>query len=226
MIGFYCINKPTGMGSTKVVSSVKKFTKQKCGHLGTLDPAASGVLPVAVGKATKLFDYFLSKDKEYFAICKFGVETDTLDAEGKVVSTNNRIIKKMQIEQVLKQFLGEIYQIPPNYSSIKVDGKASYKLAREGKSVEHKSRKIQVFSISCEQIEQNLFAFVVHCSAGTYIRTLISDIAKAVGSVATTVCIIRTKSGSCDISQSVTIDELENAIAATRIIPITMSVLV
>ena len=198
------------MGSTQVVSKVKWLTKQKCGHLGTLDPMASGVLPVAVGKATKLFDYFLSKDKEYFAISKFGIETDTLDSEGKIVRTSNKVIQKTQIDKVIPQFLGKIDQIPPKYSSVKVSGAAAYQLARAGKNIKLPSRKVEIYNLACQKLKTNLFAFKIHCSAGTYVRSLVSDIAKAVGSVATTVCIIRTRSGKFDISNSSTLQELES----------------
>lgn len=210
MIGFYVVNKPTSTNSTKIVTKIKHITKQKCGHLGTLDPLASGVLPVAVGKATKLFDYFLNKDKNYFAIGLFGAETDTLDSDGKIIKRQNIQIEKSQIDAVLPQFVHKIKQIPPLYSAIKVDGKRAYDIAREGKEAAIESREVEIFNLSVEQKDTNLFAFNIHCSSGTYVRTLISDIAKSVGTVATTVCIIRESSGPFTLDMSSTIEEVEN----------------
>ena len=215
MLGFYCINKPSGMGSTQVVSAVKRFTGAKCGHLGTLDPMASGVLPVAVGKATKLFDWFLTKDKKYFAIGLFGTLTDTLDAEGKITQKQEVNITKQQIDKVLDNFKGKISQIPPLYSAVSVNGKKAYELARDGQNIDLPTRNVSIYDLQCKtQISKNLFAFTVHCSAGTYIRTLINDIAKSVGTVATTVCIIRTDSGAFNIQNSNTIQELQDGKAS------------
>lgn len=211
MIGFYVVNKPTGANSTKMVSIAKRATKQKCGHLGTLDPMASGVLPIAVGKATKLFDWFLQKDKRYFAIGKFGVQTDTLDSEGSVQIRQEVDIQKQQIDQVLSLFKGEILQTPPLYSSISINGTRAYDLARKGDNFEVPSRKVHIYDIQCTQkIDKNLFAFELHCSAGTYVRSLILDIAKKLNTVATTVCIIRLSSGAFDLSMTSTPEEIEN----------------
>ena len=211
MLGFYNINKPTGATSTQMVSIVKKSTKQKCGHLGTLDPMASGVLPVAVGKATKLFDWFLYKDKQYFAIGLFGVKTDTLDAEGKVEQKQQVNISKQQIDNVVCRFNGEIKQIPPQYSSISINGQRAYDLARAGKDFQLPTRKVNIYNLKCtKQVGQNLFAFNIHCSAGTYVRSLILDIAQKLGTVATTVCIIRTASGLFNIHNSYTPEQIVN----------------
>lgn len=210
MTGFYCINKQTGTNSTKVVSIIKKVTKQKCGHLGTLDPLAGGVLPVAVGKATKLFDYFLNKDKKYYAIGLFGIETDTLDSEGIITKKESVEIKKTQIEQILPQFIGKIEQIPPKYSAISINGKRSYELARDGKEVEIPPRKVDIYDIKCNKKTDNLFEFYIHCSSGTYVRALINDIAKKLGTIATTLCIIRMSSGPFNIDCSNTLDEFQN----------------
>ena len=211
MLGFYNINKPTGQSSTKIVSHVKWFSKQKSGHLGTLDPMAGGVLPIAVGKATKLFDWFLQKDKEYFAIGLFGTQTDTLDAEGTVELKHQVNITKEQIDAVIDQFRGEISQIPPKYSAISINGAKAYDLARLGKDFAVPERKVNVFDLQCLRQEgENLFSFKIHCSAGTYVRSLILAIAQKLGTVATTVCIIRTKSGSFTINDSNTVEELED----------------
>lgn len=209
MLGFYNINKPTGATSTQMVSAVKRATRQKCGHLGTLDPMASGVLPVAVGKATKLFDWFLNKDKQYFAIGLFGVQTDTLDAEGKIEKKEVVNVTKEQIDNIISSFRGEIQQIPPLYSSISINGQRAYDLARSGKDFQLPTRKVQIYSIECsEQVGKNLFAFNIHCSAGTYIRALILAIAQKLGTVATTVCIIRKASGAFKLETAYTPEEI------------------
>ena len=211
MIGFYNVLKPTGVSSTYVVSKVKRFAGEKrVGHLGTLDPAASGTLPVAVGKATKFFDYFLNKDKVYFAVAEFGVETDTLDSEGKVQKIQDTQVSREKIEGVLSQFVGKIKQVPPVFSALKIDGKKAYELAREGKEVKLQERTTQVYSICLiDEIAQNKYSFRVHCSAGTYIRTLLSDIAKALEEIANVPVIIREKSGPFDIVSAVTLEDIQ-----------------
>ena len=219
LTGFVNIIKPTGMTSSDVVLRVKKILKtKKVGHLGTLDPAASGVLPIAVGRGTKFFDYFLNKNKEYIAIVKFGIETDTLDSFGNIAGKTNSVVTKDQIENVLSKFIGTIKQVPPKYSAIKINGKKACDLARDDVLFEIKPREITIFDIKLlKQIKENMFMFKVNCSAGTYIRTLFSDIAYAVGNVSTTPVIIRTKSGRFDIEKSITLDELEKTNKITSI---------
>ena len=210
--GFINIIKPTGMTSSDVVCKIKKILHmKKVGHLGTLDPAASGVLPVAVGKATKFFDYFLTKDKCYTAVVKFGIQTDTLDSFGNITKEDNNIdISKEMILSKLKNFIGKINQYPPKYSALKVGGKKAYELARDGVEFELKPRKITIFDIKLrEKCEKNTYIFDVHCSAGTYIRTLFSDIAESLGTVAFVPTIIRTKSGAFGLNNAITFDELE-----------------
>lgn len=211
LTGFVNIIKPTGMSSSDVVCKVKKILgTKKVGHLGTLDPAASGVLPLAVGRATKFFDYFLNKDKIYVARVQFGVETDTFDSFGTVTATDNKEISIDKIKSVLCKFIGKVKQIPPKYSAVKVGGKRAYELARNDISFEIQPREIDIFSIDvCETSRKNEFIFVVHCSAGTYIRTLMSDIAREINSISTTFVIIRTKSGLFDNKSALTLDELE-----------------
>lgn len=210
-IGFVNIIKPTGMTSFDVVQRVKNVLKTKrVGHLGTLDPAASGVLPIAVGRATKFFDYFLKKDKVYVARVKFGVETDTLDSFGNITKTIEGEVNENELLGILKTFVGEIDQVPPQYSAVKVNGKRAYELARENANFVIKPRNITIFSIILqEKCEKNEFLFKVHCSAGTYIRTLFSDIAKAINTVATTTAIIRTRSGLFENSSSQCLKDFE-----------------
>lgn len=209
--GFVNIIKPTGMTSSDVVCKIKKILHmKKVGHLGTLDPAASGVLPVAVGKATKFFDYFLKKDKKYTAVVKFGIQTDTLDSFGNITNQNNLEVNKEMILNHLDSFIGEIEQYPPKFSALKVGGKKAYELARSGVEFELKPRKITIYDIKLrEQTDKNTFIFDVHCSAGTYIRTLFLDLAEKIGTVAYVPVIIRTKSGAFEMKNAVTFEEFE-----------------
>lgn len=208
--GFVNVIKPTGMSSSDVVCKVKKILGiKKVGHLGTLDPAASGVLPIAFGKATKFFDYFLKKDKVYIADVKFGIMTDTLDSFGKVIARVEKTVQSCEIEDVIPQFIGKIQQIPPKYSAIKVNGKKACDIARAGIELELKPREIEIYSIELlGQLGDNSFRFKVHCSAGTYIRTLFNDIAKKLNTVATTPVIIRVKSGSFEIDDAALLEEV------------------
>jgi len=213
LTGFVNILKPTGATSSDVVIKVKKILKtKKVGHLGTLDPAASGVLPIAIGKATKFFDYFLNKDKEYYAIVKFGVETDTLDAFGNITNKDYKIIKKQDIINAIPAFTGNIMQVPPKYSAVKVNGKRAYDLARENVDFEIKPKQIKTHSIELvNELGDNMFLFKVNCSAGTYIRSLFYDIAKHIGTISATPVIIRTVSGRFNQQNAITLDELESA---------------
>ena len=209
MIGFYNVLKPTGVSSGFVVNKIKRITNEKVGHLGTLDPSASGVLSIAVGKATKFFDYFLNKDKEYVALAKFGVLTDTLDSDGTVIEKDNVNVLLEDIEKIIPKMCGEILQIPPIFSSKNVNGERAYDLARQGKDVVLEPKKVQIYSIKVEKMHQNnLFRLKIHCSSGTYVRSIVRDIAKELGTNATTVCIIRIASGKFKIDESVTLDDI------------------
>lgn len=209
MIGFYNVLKPTGVSSGFVVNKIKRITNEKVGHLGTLDPSASGVLSIAVGKATKFFDYFLNKDKEYVALAKFGVLTDTLDSDGTVIEKDNVNVSLEDIEKMIPKMCGEILQIPPIFSSKNVNGERAYDLARQGKDVVLEPKKVQIYSIKVEKMHKNnLFRLKIHCSSGTYVRSIVRDIAKELGTNATTVCIIRIASGKFKIDESVTLDDI------------------
>ena len=209
--GFVNIIKPTGMTSSDVVIKVKKILKtKKVGHLGTLDPAASGVLPISVGCATKFFDYFLSKDKEYYALVQFGYSSDTLDSFGEVEKVSDKIVSEEMIKSVLPNFIGNIDQIPPKYSAIKINGKRACDLARDNIDFEIKSRKIDIYSIDLlNNFGNNNYLFKVHCSAGTYIRTLFCDIASSLNASAIVPVIIRSKSGLFNTTNAITLEELE-----------------
>lgn len=217
--GFVNIFKPTGMTSFDVVKKVKKALNiKRVGHLGTLDPAATGVLPIAVGSATKFFDYFLNKDKVYLAMVKFGVLTDTLDSYGKVIVKEDISITSEQVKQILPNFVKPQLQVPPKFSAVKVAGKRAYELARNGEEFEIKPKKIEVYDLELiKQQDKSLFLFKAHVSAGTYIRTLFEDIAKALGTHATTPMIIRTRSGCFNIDESVTLEEFSEALKVTSV---------
>lgn len=210
MIGFYNVLKPTGVSSGFVVNKIKKITHEKVGHLGTLDPSASGVLSIAVGKATRFFDYFLGKDKEYVALAKFGFLTDTLDSDGKLLSKDDKEVSIEEIEKVIPELVGNVDQIPPIFSSKNINGRRAYDLARKGEDVTLEPKKVQIFSIKVQKMHQNnLFRLKIHCSSGTYVRSIVRDIAEKIGTVATTVCIIRTRTGKFEIQNSVTLEEIK-----------------
>ena len=212
MTGFVNVNKPSGMNSTKVVTFLKKqFHIKKIGHMGTLDPLAEGVLPIAIGKATRMFDYFLEKKKTYIAQFTFGKTTDTLDAEGVVTETCENIPSDDDIKQVLPQLIGRIAQIPPQYSAKKVNGRCAYDFARLGQTVELKAKEIEIYNIKLlSQISHDVFEFEIECSGGTYIRSIARDMAAALGSKAYMSKLIRTKSGKFDLETAYSIQDLES----------------
>lgn len=211
MIGFINIYKPKGVTSFSVVSKVKKiFNTKKVGHLGTLDPMAEGVLPIAIGKATKLFDYFLDKDKRYIAEFESGYETDTLDAEGEIIERNLKLPSLEEIKCASKNFIGKIDQVPPKFSAKKINGERAYNLAKKKIDFEISAKSVEIYSIlpSCDKLD-NLFTLDIWCRAGTYIRSLGRDIFRSVDSLATMTKLIRTSSGNFKIDDSVSLQELE-----------------
>ena len=222
--GFLNINKPSGMTSFDVVSKVRRaLGTRKVGHLGTIDKAGAGVLPVAVGAATKFFDFFLSKDKEYIAYFKFGEQTDTLDSYGTITSKNNKIIHIQDLEKAAKQMIGEQMQLPPMFSAVKVGGKRASDRTLVGEDVVLAPRKIVIYSFDVlEELETNLFAVKIHCSAGTYVRSIMRDIACLLGTCGTMIGIIRTKSGAFEIENSITLDEIswDNVILPSEVVDI------
>ena len=208
VFGFLNVNKPKRMTSHDVIYFIRKLLGIKqVGHSGTLDPLATGVLVVGIGKAARLFE-FLREDKEYIATIKFGYESDTLDIEGECIKKEDFFPEEENLKTILKNFLGEIEQVPPKYSAIKVGGKKMYELARSGKEVpEIKSRQIKLSSIELLGIEENEAKIKVKCSKGTYVRSLIRDIAAKMGTVAVMSDLIRTKSGIFEIENSLEIGE-------------------
>ncbi len=213
MKGFLNINKPVGFSSAKVVAIAKQklglTKKDKIGHMGTLDPQASGVLPIAVGRATRLFDYLLSKSKTYIAEFTFGYMTDTLDREGAIVKKCDKIPTKEEILAVLPKFLGEIEQLPPQFSAKSVNGIRAYEFARKGQNVELKICKINIEKFDLiEQINPNCFKFEIKCGSGTYIRSLCRDLAEKVDSLATMTSLCRVQTGVFLLENAISIDDI------------------
>lgn len=212
MKGFINIYKPAGISSAAVVSTVKKKFHVPCGHMGTLDPMAEGILPVGLYKTTRLFPYLLNKDKRYVARFKFGVTTDTLDVTGEVTERTGVIPDERTIISVLPRFIGEIEQIPPKYSAKCVDGKRGYQLARQGVSFELAPKTVTVNDIKLtRKTADDEYEFVIACKGGTYIRSLARDIGVASGTVAVMSALARVKSGAFDESNSVTLDDFRNS---------------
>ena len=208
--GFINLNKPSGISSAAAVSKIKRLTGLACGHMGTLDPLASGVLPVAVGKATRLFDFLTDKVKRYRAFFTFGKTTDTLDSYGAVTQTTGSVPSEEQVARACQALTGEIMQTPPAYSAISVGGVRAYKLARSGQDVQLKSRKVTVYAISLLGRQGDTFVFDVTCSAGTYIRALARDVAEACGTVGYMSALIRLSSGCFDIADAYTLNEVRS----------------
>jgi tRNA pseudouridine55 synthase len=237
MNGWIILDKPVGLGSTQAVGAVKRVCREaglgkvKVGHGGTLDPLASGVLPIALGEATKLCGRMLDASKIYDFTVKFGTETDGLDAEGEVVATSDVRPTLAEIEAVLPRFTGPIEQVPPAYSAIKIDGQRAYDRARAGEEVEMKARAVTVYSLRHAGLDPASIAATVewtrdqvrgdergegldeitltaHVSKGTYIRSLARDIAHAVGTVGHVTMLRRTKAGPFDLEQAISLDKL------------------
>lgn len=218
MDGILIINKPKGRTSHDIVAKVKKMVNNKVGHTGTLDPNATGVLPLLIGKGTLCSQYLIEHDKIYQVILKLGIKTDTADAEGnileeKVVSQEN--LKEKNVIEALNSFLGKQEQMPPMYSAIKINGKKLYEYARKGQVLEIKTRPIEIYAIELEKVDLSELeiSFKVHCSKGTYIRSLCEDIAKKLGTVGYMKELNRVKVGKFEIEQAITIEELENNIS-------------
>lgn len=212
MDGILIVNKPSDCTSHDVVSKIRKtYNIKKVGHTGTLDPLATGVLPILIGKGTKLSKYLIDHDKEYISTIKLGIKTDTGDLEGKIIE-NKEItnVSKEEIEEVLNGFVGKSIQTPPIYSAIKINGKKLYEYARIGQDVEIPKRNIEIYKI--ELLEKNLdeIKFKVMCSKGTYIRSLCEDIAQKLGNIGTMSQLQRTMCGRFKLSYAIEMAELQN----------------
>ena len=212
MDGIIIINKPKNCTSHDVVRKAKKILNEKVGHTGTLDPNATGVLPLLVGKGTQISKYLINHDKTYEAVLKLGEKRDTADSEGQVIETREvqpSNLEKENVEKVLKSLIGKQQQIPPIYSAIKVNGKKLYEYARNGQNVEIESRTIEIYDIQLMKIENYEITYKVHCSKGTYIRTLCEQIAEKLKTVGYMKELKRTQVGEFFIENSTTIEELE-----------------
>lgn len=209
--GFLNIYKPKGMTSHDVVARLRKILGIKqIGHTGTLDPFATGVLPICVGKATKLIEY-LSDDKEYVAVVQFGKNTDTYDLEGEITETFDKIVSEQEISNALYSFEGELSQVPPIYSAIKINGKKLYDYARKGESIEIKPRNVHIYSIKLLDFDKNLqqAKIRVACSKGTYIRSIAYDLGKLLGCGGYLCALERTKAGDFCLENALNLDEVQ-----------------
>ena len=209
MKGFINLLKPSGMSSARAIVAVKKKFNCTCGHMGTLDPMAEGVLPVGLGKASRLFQYLLDKEKTYVARFIFGKTSDTLDVTGEITDTTSVIPTMDQIRAVLADFKGEINQIPPKYSAKCIDGKRGYQLARSGVDFELQPKKVSIFDIQCtDQIAENEFEFKIVCGGGTYIRSLARDVGLSLGSLGIMSKLTRTACGIFNYENGISVDDL------------------
>ena len=210
--GIILINKPVGVSSNKVSNIVKHtLGAKKCGHLGTLDLEGEGLLPITINGATRLFDFFLNKDKTYETIFKFGVLTDTLDASGQILKEKPCDVSLDEVEKIAQSMLGKQPQMPPLYSAKKVDGKTAYKQARKGEEIVLSPKEIEIYDIKVlEKLDKNLFKLQISCSSGTYIRSIARDMGEKLSSYGIMQSILRTKCGIFDIKDSFTLDEFKN----------------
>jgi tRNA pseudouridine55 synthase len=221
--GWIILDKPVGLGSTSAVGAVKRLLREagepktKVGHGGTLDPLASGVLPIALGEATKLAGRMLDATKAYDFTIRFGEETDTLDVEGEVVETSDQLPTLGEIEAVLPRFTGPIEQIPPAYSALKIDGKPAYARSRAGEQLEMKARSVTVHALELVRADGDELSLSTTVSKGTYIRSLARDIARALGTVGHVTMLRRTRAGPFALEQAISLDFLTSAARERRL---------
>lgn len=209
--GVLIINKHAGVTSHRIISACRKlFDTPRVGHTGTLDPMATGVLPVLLGRAAKASDYVMAHDKEYLCEMKLGITTDTEDTTGEVLTTSDDIPTEDEVLRVAASFVGKISQIPPMYSAVKVGGRKLVDIAREGGEVERQPREVEIHSLDVKKISDDTYSMRVACSKGTYIRTLCSDIGKALGCGAAMSSLVRTRTGKFTLEDCITIEQLES----------------
>lgn len=213
--GILLLDKAIGITSNTALQKVKRlYQASKAGHTGSLDPLASGLLPLCMGEATKLSSFLLDADKAYEGVCKLGVKTSTADAEGEVIETRPvPALSEAQLDATLEKFVGDIEQIPPMHSAIKMQGQPLYKLAHQGIEVERQPRQVTIHSLRLTRIESDEFAFELHCSKGTYVRTLVEDIGEVLGCGAHLSALRRTVVGPFELSHAVTMEALERTAA-------------
>ena len=216
--GVLIINKPEGPTSHDIVNKIRRlYSTKKVGHTGTLDPMATGVLVVLVGRAAKACEYSLSDRKQYTATLRLGIETDTEDTTGNIIKETDVKVFENDIQAILERFKGRIMQIPPMYSALKVGGKKLCDIAREGGTVERQARPVDIYSISAEHIANDDYKLVVECSAGTYIRTLCADIGSALGCGGAMASLERSAACGFPIEEAHTIEEIEGLSAEERL---------
>jgi tRNA pseudouridine55 synthase len=208
--GVLVVDKPVGLTSHDVVQIVRKGTNiRRAGHTGTLDPRASGVLVILIGPAVRLSEYVSASDKRYQAVVRLGVSTDTYDADGRIESTSPVNVTEEQFEEALKHFVGEIEQVPPPYSAVKIKGRKAYEMAREGEEVDLTPRKIQVYNLELLEWAMPEAVIDVYCSSGTYVRSLANDLGEKLGCGAHLVGLRRTKSGRFTLRDAVPLRKLK-----------------
>ncbi len=211
------LDKPIGYSSNQALQKIKLvYQAAKAGHTGTLDPLATGLLPLCFGEATKFAHFLTDADKVYIATLKFGITTNTGDAEGEVLSVKDVNFSKMQLEQVCNQFVGVISQIPPMYSALKHEGKAMYEYARAGVEIERAARTITIHNIEINAFDRDVATITVKCSKGTYIRTLAEDIGAQLGCGAHLIGLRRTATANYQINQAITLEKFEAMSPAQR----------
>jgi len=221
--GWIILDKPIGLGSTQAVSAIKRLLREagepktKVGHGGTLDPLASGVLPIALGEATKVAGRMLDASKDYAFTLRFGEETDTLDGEGKVIATSHVIPTAEEVQEILTGFTGEISQVPPAYSALKIGGKAAYARARSGEEVELTPRDVTIGELRLISQSGNEASLIAKVSKGTYIRSLARDIAQALGTVGHVSYLRRTRAGPFGLDKAVSLDFLTEIAKARQL---------
>lgn len=209
--GVLIINKHEGVTSHKIISSCRKlYDTRQVGHTGTLDPMATGVLPVLIGRAVKASDYLMLHDKEYIAEMRLGLTTDTEDITGDILTECSDIPTEEKVLDACHSFVGKIMQVPPMYSALKVGGRKLVDIAREGGEVEREAREVEIYSLNAEKISNNTYRMKVCCSKGTYIRTLCADIGKKLGCGAVMSSLVRTRTGNFTLDDAVTVDELDH----------------
>lgn len=212
MNGFINYYKPSGISSAYAINRIKKLFKgYKVGHMGTLDPLAEGVLPLAVGKSTRLFDFLLDKTKVYIAEFTFGYQTDTLDRGGKIVKEGGYIPILNEVEKVIPNLLGKVMQVPPSFSAKNVGGERSYNLARRGIEVELKPKEVEIDDIKILSANGGVYTFEITCKGGTYIRSICRDMASLLNTYATMTALKRTVSGAFSLENSVTEEDVKKA---------------
>jgi tRNA pseudouridine55 synthase len=223
--GVVLLDKPSGMSSQSAVTSVKRLLHaEKAGHTGTLDPMATGLLPVCLGEATKYSQDLLDADKAYLAQLRFGIQTDTGDAQGQIIAEKStaevvdNAMAKTLIDAILPRFIGDIQQVPPMYSALKRDGKPLYEYARSGIEIEREARRITIYSIKLLNVQWPVIDIEVHCSKGTYIRVLAEDMGHALGCGAHLIGLRRTMVGHLSLAQSASLESLQHS--APQILPV------